>query len=254
MPENATAFAIATYQYLSEKGKDITLEDLINWCFKNSGISAIKKMELFNSVNKEVISDVKSANSYYTTLAEAVGPFVDYFEGAPELIRDLTEKGVKNYITSAVRQEIMDVWGKSEQGSQVASNLEILGDGDRGQKGEEHFRYIREQGFVQIYSVADAVSEISDAEKFSDIPIGFSHVITQKRVNQAFTKVKSVGEKLDSFSLEIPNMINSNKVILPDEHELVEKLQNAGTKLIITGEGNSIIKNLRMRFIQEGLL
>ena len=255
MPENATAFAIATYQHLSSNRADITLEDLINWCFKNSGISAMKKMELFNSVHNNAISDVKSANAYYTTLAEAIGSFVNYFEGAPELIRELIERGVRTYITSAVKQDIMDVWKENEQGSQIDSNVEILGDGTKGKKGEEHFKYIREQGGpVQIYSVADATSEIEDAKKFANTPIGFAYVITRERINEAFAKVMSTGETLGYDFLKIPTNINLEKIILPDNAELVRALQNAGAKITITGDEASLIKNLKAYLKQEGLL
>lgn len=246
MPENAAAFAITAHRYLC----GVSIERLINWYFEKSGISALEKMRLFNTVEKNAIRDIENAAQDYTVLAEAISLSVDYFVGAPELVRELSERGVRNYITSAVQQMVLEVWEQSDQGRQVFPYMEILGDGPKGQKGKEHFLYVREQGNTRIYAVSDALSEIEAATRFADVPVGFAHRITRERVEQAFFRVQSIHQNTGTH----PIQIDIDQVTLPDEAVLTQALHNAGAQKVIAGCRDSIIWNLRNYFVEEGLL
>ena len=233
MPENAVSFALASYSQHSP-----SVEELINWAFEKSGISAAEKMRLLGMEN------VEEAALRYTELAESAD--VDYFPGAVELIRELKTKGICNFITSAVRQEVLDAWAQTPQGQKVAPYLEILGDGAKGQKGEGHFAYVRNQGPSKIYAVADAPAEIASASQFADVPIGFAHVITPKRIAEAYEQmIKRVTHR----PRPLPSHLELEKLKLPKA-----PLEQSGAKRVITGTRKSIIGNLREFFRKEKLI
>src|SRR3989338_2201378 len=83
MPENAVAFAFASLQHIPPHLRgDICIEDLINWGFEKSGVSAAEKMRLFNMERQDVIRDIDNAAAYYTALAVEVEGSLRYFDGS----------------------------------------------------------------------------------------------------------------------------------------------------------------------------
>lgn len=254
MPENAVAFGLASQQHLNRDRTDITVEYLINWGLKESGVSAEQKMRLLNEAREHPIQNTEDAVRLYTTLAEAVGPQVEYFEGAPELVRALADRGAINYLTSAIQQQVLDVWSATEQGQQVAPDLIILGDGPHGQKGQEHFEHIRRQGAQRILAVGDAEREIQDAHRFADAAIGIVVEHTQARVLRAFERLLASSESTPLQLVQpLPFALDLDQLILPSESELTEKLQAAGASKVIAGCREELMFNLRTYFESEGL-
>lgn len=260
MPENAVAFALASMQHIppSLRG-DICLEDLINWGFKKSGISAAEKMQLFNLEKQDIIRDIADAAAYYTALVIAVEGSFEYFDGAVELLRDLKERGVKHYITSAVDQEVLDRWRQTEQGKVVSGYLsEILGNRPGFQKGRDHFAYIQSQGATKIYYVADAVGEIrtgSECQDYGVVPIGFANIITAERVALAFERLRTVQLGLDAaplYPMELLS-IHPDELVLPSAGKLESDLTQAGARKVITGSKQDLMQNLINYFVREGI-
>ena len=252
MPENAVAFALAVRQALVNKGKlkGVELETLVNWAFEHSGVSAVEKMTLFNAANSGHIEDIEEAGRHYATLAEKAGGEAAYFGGVVDLIQELVENHVKIYITSAVRQEILEAWGQTTQGQKVAPYLELLGDGYKGKKSEGHFKYIQAQGATQIYSVADARSEIQAAAAFGNHPIGFANVITSQRIEEAYHRMKSLANE----HWKLPPNLRLKQLRPPTDTKLLTTLSLAGAKTVVRGSRNSIVSSLRGYFKEEGLL
>src|SRR3989338_6227622 len=117
MPENAVAFALASLQNIHPDLKgDICIEDMINWAFEKSGVSAAEKMRLFNEKKVDIIRDIPNAEVYYNALVSEVEGSLEYFDGSVELLSDLKKRGAKNYITSTIAQEILDRWIQTTQG------------------------------------------------------------------------------------------------------------------------------------------
>lgn len=238
MPENAAAFGAIVHQHFSiESGRNFSIEGAINWAFQHSGVSAAEKMRCLNESGLGRVEDVEEAARDYAVLAEELGAKVDYFEGAQALIVELAQKGFRQYITSAISQEILDEWAKTPQGSQIADHVEMLGDGPKGKKGEGHFNWIREQGAGRIYAVADAVAEIQAARAHADVAVGFAHVITPERVGEAFQKVR--GETIETSRLK-----------LPTEGELIEMLKRAGATHVVAGTRREMMGKLRAVLVQ----
>jgi phosphoglycolate phosphatase-like HAD superfamily hydrolase len=235
MPENAVAFALASFQHIPpDLRRDISIEDLINWGFEKSGVSAAEKMQLFNAERQDVIRGVDNAAAYYTTLTIGVESSLHYFNGSVELLRDLHQSGVRHYITSAIAQEVLDLWRETEQGRHISDYLcEILGSRSGFQKGRDHFAYVQSQGAARIYYVADAVREIQSGRECQDygvVPVGFANVITGERVVAAFEKLRKVMSGIDNqplYPAEI-STINPDRLLLPDVFRLESDLTQAG--------------------------
>ena len=241
MAENACAFALAvSSNRKAGVAETLSAEDLINWAFEQSGLSAREKMRLLNADRGEVVGDLDAAAARYTQLAESAA--VDYFPEALELLEALHNRRVLSFITSAVRQEVLDVWGQSAQGQRVNPYLELLGDGEKGQKGEGHFEYVRRQGATRVFAVADAVSEIRAAAEFADFAIGFAHVISPDRVQQAWN-LFGHDQRLDL-----------DRLVLPEKGPLEAALRVAGANEIITGSRDTIMAQLKSYFRTAGLL
>ena len=117
---NAAAFAFATWKYSrSELREKTSLEELINFAFEKSGISCADKMRWYERERENIGIDVDVAVSYYNTIASEAANRAGYFPGALDLLRDLQNVGVHNFITSAVDQDVLDNWLKTEQGQQI---------------------------------------------------------------------------------------------------------------------------------------
>lgn len=238
MPENAVAFGAIVHQRLNARGRhNFSIEDGIKWAFEHSGVSAAEKMSRLNESRLGRIEDVEGAAQDYATLAEALGPKVDYFEGAQALVVELAQKGFRQYITSAINQEILDEWAKTPQGKKIADHVEMLGDGPKGKKGEGHFNWIRKQGAGCIYAVADAVAEVQAARAHADVAVGFAHIITPERVGEAFLKIQR-------------KRIKISRLKLPTEGELVEMLKQAGATHVVSGTRQEIMGKLRAVLVQ----
>lgn len=258
MPENAVAFALASLQHIPlNLRKDIGMEDLINWGFEKSGVSAAEKMRLFNVEKQDVISDIANAATYYTALVIGVENLLKYFDGSVELLRDLHQIGAKHYITSAVDQEVLDQWRETEQGKVVSDYLcEILGSRSGFQKGRDHFVYIQSKGATRIYYIADAVSEIRSGSECQDcgvLLVGFANVITGERVVEAFERFRKAEPRIDAtplYPVEI-SAIDPDRLLLPDVSKLQSDLTQAGARVVVSGSKKDIMRNLSNYFIRE---
>jgi phosphoglycolate phosphatase-like HAD superfamily hydrolase len=241
---NAVAFALAAWKFsVPELRPKTTLEGLINFAFEKSGISCADKMRMFNSERENSMMDVETAAEHYNILASESAAKAMYFPGAIELLRDLQSAGIDNFITSAVEQDVLDTWSRSEQGVMIAPYLkEILGKRDNFAKGRDHFECVsRGLGYKQIYYVADAVAEIESGKQHSDdyhiTPIGFGNVITVDAVLQAIKLVSHHSIQIDSA-----------KIQLPSETEIESSLYKSGAESVIAGTHGTIMRNLRSHF------
>lgn len=261
MPENAVAFALSSLQHIPPNLRDaICVEDLINWGFEKSGVSAAEKMILFNEEREGAIKNIAKAAEYYSALILGVENSLEYFEGSVGLLEELTNRGVRHYITSAVSQEVLDRWRQSQQGRIISGYLyEILGSRSGFQKGRDHFAYIQSRGAKRIYYVADAIREIQTGNECKDcgvIPLGFANVITSERVVEAFKRLRKP-EPEDGvtplYPIEISD-INPSKLSLPDASKLESDLAQAGAREVVIGSKGNIMRNLRDYFARKGIL
>lgn len=263
---NPVAFAFSVWLFSTpERRPQTTLEALINFGFEKSGFSCADKMRLYNSQCEDILTDVETAANYYNVLASEAATTANYFAGTTELLQDLQNAGVYNFITSAVEQNVLDTWSQSQQGLAIAPYLrEILGKRQNFVKGRDHFEYVSKTlGCSQIYYVADASAEIETAMAYSQsyyiTPIGFANVITVDRVLEA---VKLVGQAVMVCGLDaIPfpsalekAQVNHKHISLPTEDAITSALHRAGAKSVITGSKDEIMHNLGRYFKERALL
>jgi phosphoglycolate phosphatase-like HAD superfamily hydrolase len=254
MPVNAVAFAVAYLSFVPPgKNDDISVEELINFGFKASGISCAEKMQLFNSQVRPAVADVQSAAGFYNDLASAAARSSKYFTGAVDLLADLQAARGKNFITSAVEQDVLDLWRMTPQGQQVSRYMtEMLGARPRFLKGRDHFKHVFEAvNGAPIYYIADAVSELKTASAhaihYNIVPIGFGFEISAAQVKNAGTLVQ---QALLEVKTETPRQIidvaiDTDKLVLPAKQELLAGLKAAGACFIVSGSHESIYKQLR---------
>ena len=251
MPVNAVAFAFACMnQRQSVESTGATLTDLINFAFATSGISCAEKMRKFNAENQLCIPDVQAATEFYNNLSAEAGGRCQYFAGALELLQRSCEVGVLNFITSAVEQTVLDRWSVSDQGRSVTPFLtEILGwRSPEFCKGVGHFKYAREHyGIERIIYVADAVAEIASGSQHSQdydvVPIGFAHLITQDKIMHALTLVSEAYAGIEHRPWQ-HNLLQPERLVLPDQSDLDRTLTNAGAVHLVSGSGEKIMGDL----------
>lgn len=253
MHVNAVAFAAASLAHADTALVGHTnVTALINFAFATSGISCADKMHRFNAEQFQLIPDVAAAAAYYNVLATEAARSCQYFDGACDLVKALQNAGVLNFITSAVEQSVLDTWSATASGQELVPHLtEVLGKRPGCEKGEQHFRYVREQyGVEQIYYVADAVGEIANgaqlAKQLNISPIGFAHVITAPRVTLAHCLVIAAQEKLATTHTPSPQSpaLHESALTLPGDDTLVAMLKQAGATCVISGTARNIFENL----------
>lgn len=263
MHVNPVAFA-AAYWVFADKSKrsHLRLIDLINFGFAKSGFSCAEKMALFNSECGDACLTpdlIGSASDFYSQVATLSARSCKYFTGALELLKDLQETGVSNFITSAVEQPVLDAWLRSESGGAAAPYLtEVLGKRENFTKGKDHFAYVAGQidaGQCIVY-VADAVSEIAAGAAFSEqynvVPIGFGYCITAENVVYAARLVQDALAhlpQLDSHEMyEISGLLahlEEAEVILPDAAQIHAALRAAGACDVAMGGSDQIMTDLK---------
>lgn len=250
---NPTAFAVC-YQLFAPSGEKPQLEQLINFGFEKSGISCREKIELFNEERGGTLARIDEAVDAYNHIATAAAATCDYFDGAPNLLRDLHQKGVKNFITSAVEQPVLDRWLTTSQGRLTAKFLErVLGSREGFRKGRDHFQFVSESaGGEPVIYVADAPAEMRDASKNADefniIPIGFGYVIEPRNILQAAYVIELAAEEFaadNDLEFTTPLSVYAEVLELPTEETIVSELKAAGAKHVVTGSETEIIQNLR---------
>ena len=262
MPLNAVAFAVAYLSFIPAGSPyNAVVEDLINFAFATSGVSCAEKIQLFNSQVFPAVQDVSSAASFYNDLASAAARSSKYFRGAVDLLADLQAAGGKNYITSAVEQDGLDLWRMTPQGQQVSRLLtEMLGARPRFVKGRDHFKHVSEavKG-GPIYYVADAVSELKTASAhaihYNIVPIGFGFEIDASQVKSAAALVAEALPQVKSPApRQILNMnMDADKLVLPNKQELLASLKAAGACFIVNGSQQTIYAQLRQVFEGTGI-
>ncbi len=255
MHVNPVAFAYSYWVFTPpEKRTSHSIEMLINFGFEKSGIACAEKMNLFNEERRGGLVDVASAAAFYNDLATEAAESCGYFAGMPELLSEQHGLGVKNYITSAVQQQVLDNWRESSQGSSIAQSLaEILGARDGFTKGRDHFDYVRKNvSGGQIFYIADAVSEISAAKaiskEFNIVPIGFGYVVGQQAVMDAVQLIKNGLSGARAAKAPYPDLhdqIDPKRLVLADEMEVEESLRQAGAAVVVKGTEQTIALNLR---------
>ncbi|MBS2001136.1 MAG: hypothetical protein JST44_06480 [Cyanobacteria bacterium SZAS LIN-5] len=260
MPINAAAFGCASWLYAPvEARKPGTLEHLINFAFEKSGFSCAAKMMMYNAQRENIISDVEAASGLYNVLAAAAGNLAEYFSGTIELLDNLTAGGVRNFVSSAVEQSVLDEWLTGPQGSQIASLLtEAMGKRQRFAKGKDHFKHVSELGCNRIFYVADALSEVrtasSHSHEFNIYPIGFANEISTSRVLDAIAIVRNELAKLEDakrppFADELLQLeIDASKLVCPDPELNRQSLAAEGAVEVIEGDRDNLMPNLRMYF------
>ena len=250
---NPVVFAVCYWLSAKSECRDsLTLERLVNFGFQKSGISCADKMRAFNSEVIAAVDDVDKAAALYNQIASEAGNFCSAFTGAESLLEDLSRNGIRNFITSAVEQDVLDEWASSLQGKLLAANInEILGKRPQLSKGREHFEYLkRNQAIEKMILVADAVSEIESAKRvgheFNMTAIGFANVINQAQVMEAFRLTRTIFRSqspplaADAESL----FLQGDLIELPSGAELERSLYAAGADYVVTGTANEITGNL----------
>lgn len=264
MHVNAAAFAFSAWCFSKTDTRgEICFEDLINFAFQKSGLSCADKLRLLNVECRPMVEFVDPAARFYNSLAAHAGEHCKFFEGAPNLLRDLQNAGNSNFITSAVEQEVLDLWRGSPQGSVVSGFLhEILGHRQNFEKGPDHFRFVsRELGHERLFMIADAPAEIilghRYAKEFDITLIGFANLVVAADICDAF---EIVGAALDSCKREHdmfsdpPAAVNPERVVLPNRAELENTLSRVGAHRIVGGTREEIMGNLRSCLQQLRLL
>lgn len=269
MHVNPVAFAAAVLLHAGETRRAVSLCELINFGFSASGISCADKIKLFNQ-KKFLLPDhaVAAAAQTYNELATETALSCGYFSGTLEMLQSLKESGIKHFITSAVEQELIDAWLKSDQGKKLAPLLtEALGKRSDICEGREHFAYAREKyALDKIYYVADAVSEIAAGSQLKDlnvVTIGFSHVITAQRVSLALDMVQQAALKLASDTSTFTEEqavylsqleLQQDELILPNEASLDCTLRSAGADHLVAGDSSTIVGRLNTLWQQLKLI
>lgn len=260
MPINAAAFGCASWLFAPVQArKPGTLERLVNFAFEKSGFSCAAKMMMYNAQCENIISDVEAASGFYNVLAAAAGNLAEYFNGTIELLHELKLGGVRNFVSSAVEQSVLDEWLSGPQGSQIAELLtEAMGKRPRFAKGKDHFKHVSELGCNRIFYVADALSEVRTASahshEFNIYPIGFANEISIARVLSAISVVRNELSKLEAdkrppFSDELLQLeIDSSKLICPDPQLNGRSLAAEGAVEVIEGDRENLMGNLRRYF------
>jgi hypothetical protein len=256
MHVNPVAFAVSYLVFTPRKQHRLSLEALINFGFEKSGLSCAEKMRLFNSECAGTLEDIEAAASFYNVLATESAKSCTYFEGAVQVLQELDHSSVRNYITSAVEQEVLDSWACSAQGQAVKPYLaEILGKRSGFLKGADHFEYVASNNNNGIiYYVADAKSEIEVAkncsEKYNIIPIGFGYAIQREQVVSALELVQAALSTLaDSVPYPIAEFfLNPESLVLPSALEIKQSLLSAGARFVITGGADEVMGCLRTFF------
>ncbi|MBX9669764.1 MAG: hypothetical protein K2X93_19225 [Candidatus Obscuribacterales bacterium] len=255
---NPVAFAFSTFAFAPiEKRKNSLLEELINFGFEKSGYSCADKIRLYNVERAHLVDNIDNAAAFYNAVATEAALSTDYFPGVEELVSDLTEAGCHNFITSAVEQEVLNAWSRSEQGQRIARSLkEILGQRDGFTKGRDHFAYVSEKhGAERIFYVADAVLEIQTgnghSSEFNITPVGFGNVITVERVMEAVCIASNAASACDASKVPYPisfPSVDEKKIQLPDSETISSSLTAAGAHTVVSGTKDSIMEDLRNYF------
>lgn len=263
MPVNAVAFAVASLTFAHPNQLCHTnLTQLVNFAFATSGISCADKMRKLNSEQLPLIADVTTAADYYTKLANAAGSQCHYFEGVCNLVKQLQESCVLNFITSAVEQTVLDTWSLSAQAKPLVPYVkEILGKREGFDKGRDHFAYVQRQyGVERILYVADAIAEISTgaqlAKEFNILPVGFAHLITSEKIRQAYDLIMGELKTLPKHTNQcsaIDLSLNESELALPDQKALQKALSDANANYVASGSASQIITNLVAYFNTSGI-
>ncbi len=262
---NPVAFAYAMWIFCNPaERRRTTLENLINFGFAKSGYSCAEKLRMYNSECENILSQVDAAAEFYNALVSEAASDARYFNGAPELLSDLQSGGIKNFITSAVEQKILDEWLLGQKGREIADYLhEVLGKRENFSKGRDHFEHVSRLGNKTIYYVADATSEIQTGARYSQdyniVPVGFANVITVERVLEAVEHVKKALRACAPNPLLVSNPVQSTeldptKIIVPDQKAVQLSLTEAGAQQVVEGTGASFMQNLRHYFEGQSLL
>lgn len=239
------------------------MEELINFGFAKSGVSAAQKMQMFNQAkNEEIIGNIESASAIYDKLATKAAEKAEFFDEAVDLLKNLCEAGVLNFITSAVNQDVLDEWRKNDAKGKIISPYleEILGTRSlEFMKGKTHFDHIiNKYGVNKIYYVADAESEIKTGKLFSDshniTPVGFGHTVTVADVMKGVELVKDAAKELYDTDISDLNA-DPKKITLQDKEEIKSALEKAGARKVVASDGQSdIMRALRKYFIDINLI
>lgn len=256
---NPVAFAASVWVFVPpERRRSTTIEALINFGFEKSGVSCAEKMRLYNVERENVLDDIDQAASFYNQLTTQVAAHAPYFEGAIDLVESIHRSGTHNFITSAVKQEVLDAWSQSEQGALISPYIqEVLGERPNLSKGQGHFQHVHDQGYKKLVLVADAPSEIRTGRVYSHqyniTCIGFANVIT---LQQVVCAVDLVTEPLVPLAQEKAPMpvrklrVDASRIVLPDAYETEKSLTDAGADYVVTGAAEDIMKNLRKHLLQ----
>ncbi|MBI5172064.1 MAG: hypothetical protein HY986_04205 [Candidatus Melainabacteria bacterium] len=278
MPLNALAFA---YCYQAVLLKQIhtnphhslprtipSISTLTNFALAKSGISCADKAGAFG---EKAISDDTPTQvaALYNQLCAVAGSKCQYFPGAIDLLKDLQQAGVQNFISSALEQEVLDHWLTSKQGLALAPYLaENLGKRKDFAKGKDHFAHVAKLTQRQIPEpilyVADARQEIMQAKScqtsFNLLIVGFAHCLKREKFAQADELIlTSINEHrhLRESALGVylnneagraeeqgsPLKLSLKVLELPDDSGLA----GAGADLLVEGAGSEIFNLLRQK-------
>lgn len=277
MPLNALAFA---YCYQATALKQIhtnsqksrtrlpSITTLTNFALAKSGISCAAKAKAF-AESTDVEDSSAAVARLYNQLCNVAATECCYFPGALDLLKDLHLGGVKNFISSALEQEVLDLWLTSKQGLALAPYLtEAMGKREAFEKGQDHFAHVtrltaptREK---KICYVADARQEILQAEKckasFKLLTVGFAHCLTREKfqladelIMKAIKGEQDLRESPLRHYLENGNepqeqgrptgKLNLQALDLPVQNNLAD----AGADFVVEGEGAQLFARLRQR-------
>lgn len=276
MPLNALAFAYC-YQAVLLKQIDTnphhsiprtipSISTLTNFALAKSGISCTDKARAFgeNAIADDIANQV---TALYNQLCAVAGSQCQYFPGAIELLKDLQQAGVQNFISSAIEQEVLDHWLTSEQGLALAPHLtEVLGKREAFAKGKEHFAHVaklrQRQPPEPILYVADARQEILQAKScqtsFNLFIVGFAHCLKKEKFARAdeliLTSIKGHRHLIESplgvyLSTEAGRAdeqgarLDLNVLEIPADSGLAD----AGADLLVEGADSEIFNLLRQK-------
>ncbi|MBS2010927.1 MAG: hypothetical protein JST01_28000 [Cyanobacteria bacterium SZAS TMP-1] len=262
MHVNPVAFAVAFWRYTPPAERvSVGMEQLINFGFAKSGLSCGEKIQLFNAecgVDPAAISmDIAAAVAFYNELSTRMARSCTYFNGAVPLVKSLHERGVLNFIISAVEQQVLDIWAQVGAGQEISPFLtEILGKRPNFLKRRDHFEYIQKKTDDGVnYFVADAPSEIAMAADLSRtlniMPIGFAHAVDRERVVDALGLARTLCDEHHDDWLVVPpydlgdlSDLAANLIYLPDPGQLVAALQDAGAAVVVAGDAEAIMSGV----------
>lgn len=262
MPQITTAFALASYLQIANPS-DQLLRELIEFGFKESGLSARDKMARFNQTRSGaagLIADIDAAVALNNRLrASLVGP-VKVSDPMIDLLARLSSC-LRVVTTTVLPQSDLDRYMADSAVGQQVSPFLFMALGEDGDKTKllGHAKFLAGQGIRRMYGLFDAPNEVQMAR---DIHlemmvigvelriVGFAVAPDPAVVRQAVEQGHAVLQSMGGLpAIDLQQILRSlDALTLPDARQLASDLRRAGADHVVLANsgqfGPEVLKDL----------